>query len=97
VSFRVHLPKPARRVIYDALPDKEAKLRLLKRLRAALSDPPQAIRGNRLDLYPEYFRWRTVIVHEGTWHIFTFHVNDQRAPGHLFVEGVIHETRPAPE
>ncbi len=68
---------------------------LLQCYNALRLDLPQHVRrfqGRRNATDPVYFEYEVRVRDRGSWHWFTFYVNDQAEPGSLLVEDLVHES-----
>lgn len=68
--------------------DREVLLRVLNRLFDQLEHKSHEYRKNRDSEDPDLFEYDHTFHGGGRWRSFRFSVNDVRAPGYLFVEGV---------
>jgi hypothetical protein len=87
--FRVIVPPEVVRALGEFVPDREARLRVLNRLRDQLENNAAPYRKIRDPDDPEFLFDYVHALHVGDrWLTLRFSVNDTTAEGYLFVEAV---------
>jgi hypothetical protein len=71
-------------------------LRVLNRLYDQLENHTDQYRNRRDPEEPEtFFIYEDAVIQDGRWHVLFFRVNDTQAQGHLFLDNLRREIRPA--